>query len=152
MGALFIKIYILKGNETLATKWWDFTLELFLYRYPNTTGTPARVPVAHSRYVAHSRFVAHGRYVAHSRYVALGLPCLVVLRLQAWPSISSPHSPPASQLWRCETWTDQMLGALKCIRLVSKDNHGCRTNDDVGRKGDYSWLKLWNTLQPVLKW
>lgn len=44
-----------------------------------------------------------------------------------------------------------MPAALRCLRLVSEDNHGLRTNDDVSGKGDYSSLKLWNTLQPVLK-
>lgn len=59
---------------------------------------------------------------------------------------------PASQLWRCEAPMDQMPGALKRLQLVSEDNHGCRTNDAVSRKGDYSFLKLWNILQPALKW
>lgn len=48
------------------------TFRLFYYRYPDTTGTPDRVPEAHSRYMT-----------ARPLYS-------VVSCLQTWPGICSP--------------------------------------------------------------
>lgn len=99
---------------------------------PTTAGAPDSIAVANSRYVPH------------------GPPCSVVLWLQgglgsALPVLLPPPCITAGEVWASRCQSPSMFA------LLSKDNHTCKADDGVSRKGDRSLVKLWNVLRPALK-